>query len=283
MAPGLARDPEWLAGMVSLPDGHLAYHRTGSHGPPIVLVHGLTDTGLCWRRTARALADGHDVVMLDARGHGDSTRLPPGAAHDPADDIAQAIDALGLHAPVVIGHSVGARAAASFAAAYPDRASKLVLEDPPLVPPMTGEEAFARRLAFRARVAEIQLLTTADIAALGRADHPDWHDDDFPDWIVAKQQVDPNAIPSMGDDWQSALSQIAVPTLLIHGESARGSMVSAAAAGEAIALNPRIRAVRIAGAGHNVRREQFDGFIAAVRGFLCEDPERRFSQSSLAA
>lgn len=252
-------------------NGYLAYHRTGGDGPPILLVHGLTDNGLCWRRTASTLANEHDIVMLDSRGHGDSARLAVGTAHDPAADIAQAIDALGLHAPVVIGHSVGARAAASFAAAHPDRLSKLVMEDPPLVLPMTGDEGVARRQAFRARVTEIRSLAAADIAALGRVDHPDWHDDDFPDWVVAKQQVDPDAMPGMGDDWQSALSQIAVPTLLIHGESARGSMVSAAAAGEVIALNPRIRSVRIAGAGHNVRREQFGVFIAEVRSFLREE------------
>ena len=261
----------WLQGRVPVRDGYLAYHRTGGDGPPIVLVHGLTDNGLCWRRAATALADCHDVVMLDARGHGDSARLPVGAAHDPAHDIAQAIDALGLHAPVVIGHSVGARAAASFAAAFPHRLSKLVMEDPPLVPPMTGDEGVARRQAFRAKVTEIQSLTDAEIAARGRADHPDWHDDDFPDWVVAKQQVDPDAMPNLDGHWQSALSQIAVPTLLIHGESARGSMVSAAVAGEAIELNPRIRSVRIAGAGHNIRRDQFGTFIAEVRSFLREE------------
>ena len=103
----------WQPGRVNVSGGHLAYHRTGGTGPALLLSHGLTDNGLCWLRLAAALDPEFDIVMLDARGHGESSRIPAGAAHDPADDIAQAIEALGLNAPIVMGHSVGARAIAA--------------------------------------------------------------------------------------------------------------------------------------------------------------------------
>jgi hypothetical protein len=35
-------------------------------------------------------------------------------------------------------------------------------------------------------------------------------------------------------------------------------------------INPGIRAVQIPNAGHNTRRENFTGYLAAVRGFLGE-------------
>ena len=93
-------------------DGQLAYHRTGGEGPPLVLSHGLTDNGLCWTRFAAAMASEFDVIMLDARGHGDSSRMPSSRPHDPGADIAEAINRLGLVSPIVMGHSVGARSTA---------------------------------------------------------------------------------------------------------------------------------------------------------------------------
>ena len=85
----------WNSGFVPVTGRRLAYHRTGGTGPAVVLSHGLTDNGLCWIGLAAALAGEFDVVMLDARGHGDSTRMPDGEAPDPGLDLAEAIEALG--------------------------------------------------------------------------------------------------------------------------------------------------------------------------------------------
>jgi len=46
------------------------------------------------------------------------------------------------------------------------------------------------------------------------------------------------------------------------------SIVTPETAEEAARLNPRLAVVRLRGAGHNIRREQFDGFVTAVREFL---------------
>jgi pimeloyl-ACP methyl ester carboxylesterase len=78
----------WSRGRLAVTGGHLAYHRTGGGGPALVLSHGLTDNGLCWSRLAEALAPAFDVIMLDARGHGDSARTAGCADLDPARDIA---------------------------------------------------------------------------------------------------------------------------------------------------------------------------------------------------
>lgn len=256
----------WAGGNVRVSGGEVAWRRTGGPGPPLVLAHGLTDNGLCWRRFAAAMADAFDVVMLDARGHGAST-LTAGTG-DPGQDIAEAIEALGLVAPVVMGHSVGGRAAAGYAAAYPDRVAKLVLEDPAFLPLPDPTAAEARRERFRRQVARFQSMTRAEILAMGRADNPGWHDDDFPDWADAKLQVQPDALPAYVRPWQDEVRRISAPCLIVHGEAARGSLVTPAIAAEARALNPSLKTVEIPGAGHNTRRENFEGVVAAVRGFL---------------
>lgn len=193
-----------------------------------MLSHGLTDNGLCWSRLAATLAGEFDVVMLDARGHGDSTRMPDGEAPDPWLDLAEAIEALGLTSPIVMGHSVGARASASFVAVNPGRAARVVLEDPPLPPPADRSETAARRARFRRHLEDLQALSGREILALGRTQSPGWHEE----------------------------------------EPERGGMVTPDLAAEAEAVNPRIRVVQIECAGHNVRRENFPAYLAAVRGFL---------------
>jgi pimeloyl-ACP methyl ester carboxylesterase len=253
---------------VAVSGGLLAYHRTGGDGAPLVLSHGLTDNGLCWSRLASALEAEFDVIMLDARGHGGSARISPAELCDPARDIAEAIDALGLERPVVMGHSVGARATAAYANAHPGRVSMVILEDPPFLPPMDPAAADARSRKFREQVERFQSMTEADIASMGQTSSPGWHQDEFPAWAAAKRQVDAGAWPVYATPWQAQIDRIAAPTLLIHGDANLGSLVTPAIAAEAVSLNPNVQAVRIDGAGHNVRRENFADFLSAVVAFL---------------
>lgn len=259
----------WRTGTIPVTDGRLAYHRTGGGGRVLMLSHGLTDNGLCWSRLAEALLSEFDVIMLDARGHGESSRLT-GAPHDPARDIAEAVDALNLETPIVMGHSVGARATAAYANAHPGRVSKVILEDPPFLPLADAAATETRRAKFRDQVARFQSMSEAEIRAQGKATSPSWHHDDFPAWAAAKRQVDPAAFPAYATPWQSQIDRIDVPTLLIRGDAELGSLVTLALAAEAMALNPNIRTVEIPGAGHNVRRENFRVYLAELLTFLRE-------------
>ncbi len=258
----------WQSGFLPVADGQLAFHRTGGDGPPLVLSHGLTDNGLCWTRFAAAMASEFDVIMLDARGHGRSSRPSPGKHDDPAEDIAQAIQHLGLVSPIVMGHSVGARASAAYAGSTPGSVSKLILEDPPLLPLVDRAKAEVRRERFRRQVERFQSMSEAAITAEGKASSPLWHADDFPAWAAAKTQVDPDALPTYETPWQYSISRIAAPTLLIHGDPDLGSLVTPELADEARSINSNVIAVRVRGAGHNVRRENFLDFVSAVCEFL---------------
>lgn len=124
----------------------LHYYRTGTNGkPPILLLHGVTDNGLCWTRVARDLQSRYDVVMTDARGHGTSDRIGGEFSIDLlADDAAGFVRELHLQQPYVFGHSMGAITAAVLAARYPELVRALVLEDPPIgddLPPLRFSEA----------------------------------------------------------------------------------------------------------------------------------------------
>lgn len=260
---------DWVSGRVAVSGGWLAFHRTPARGPTLVLLHGLTDNGLCCAKLAAALEPDFEVIMLDARGHGQSSRMPPGDSPEPAEDLRRALAHLKLERPVLIGHSVGGRAMADYAAAHPGRIAALVLEDPPLTTPPVDEARTAYAARFRTEVESYGRLTAAELRALGRGRHPNWPEDEFDAWVEAKQQVDPRALVFPNRDWRTVIAAVEAPTLLVHGEKDLGSLAAARAA-EAAELNPWVQAKEIAGAGHNVRRENFGGFLGAVRVFLTD-------------
>jgi N-formylmaleamate deformylase len=239
----------------------------------MLLSHGLTDNGLCWSRFAQALEADYDIVMLDARGHGESSRLADRAAYDPGRDIAEVIDKLGLKSPIVMGHSIGALATAAFAADYPHVAAKVILEDPPFLKAVDQSTGLKRQHQFRQQVAQFQTMSDDEITELGWQLSPDWHADEFPAWTLGKRQVDPEAMPVQFPRWELSIEKVHAPTLLIYGEQARGGLVTPEVAAEVRRVNPWIRAVQIPSSGHNIRRENFSDFISAVREFLNENSD----------
>jgi pimeloyl-ACP methyl ester carboxylesterase len=81
-------------------------------GPPILFIHGLSQSHLCWARQYQSfLAEEFRLVAYDLRGHGMSEApLEPEHYTDArlwADDVAAIIDQLRLDRPVLVGWSYG--------------------------------------------------------------------------------------------------------------------------------------------------------------------------------
>ncbi len=267
---------EWYSGAVTANGIKIHYERTGGEKPPVVLLHGVTDNGLCWTRLARALEPDYDLIMVDARGHGLSDA--PAAGYGPADhaaDVAGLIQALALGKPVLLGHSMGAATAAATAASYPERVGAIILEDPPFWQHAPGPaEALAAQAAeWRAGIIANKSKTVAELIALCRAQSPSWDEAELLAWAESKRQVSPKVATVVGafrTSWQDGARHIACPVLLITADPKRGAIVTPEVAQEAAALWPRGRVVHIPGAGHNIRREQFEPYLEAVRGFLAK-------------
>lgn len=268
----------WQEGDVQTNGITLHYYRTGGDKPQLVLAHGVTDNGLCFTRVAQALEANYDLIMVDARGHGQSAK--PESGYSPAEhaaDLAGLIDGLGLDRPAVIAHSMGARSAAYLAAGWTDRVRGLVLEDPPWRS-LTGQGDVdpAARALYHERILTRRAMTIDEVIAQGRQLNAKWADEDFPAWAAAKHQVVPQVVEGSGTaqrPWGEVIADIQCPTLLLIGEQGvEGSDVPAIVTPETAAaaheLNARVEFVQVPGAGHNIRRDQFDGYMTAVRPFL---------------
>lgn len=261
----------WSEADIDAGDVRVHFYRAGSaEHRPVVLVHGFSDNGLCWSRVARTLEGSYDVVMLDARNHGRS-QTAPGGLSDLAADIGAAITGLGLDQPVVVGHSVGAAAAAELAARQPRLVSKLVLEDPPWKEAQDEPVGISQQRldGVREYLASLTAMTDQEIRELGRSQHPDWDDSEFTDWVIAKRQVRVEAAGSLGQSsWRDVIDRIECPTLLIHGDPARGGLLTPVLAERLAALNGCVTTCSIEGSGHNIRRENFARFIEVLSTFL---------------
>jgi|SRR5215468_5994680 len=51
------------------------------NGAPLLLLHGIPETHVLWRKVAPTLSRDYFVVMTDLRGYGDSSKPPGGGDH----------------------------------------------------------------------------------------------------------------------------------------------------------------------------------------------------------
>lgn len=240
-------------------------------GTPIVMIHGLTDNGMCWVRVADALCDAYDIILPDTRGHGLSEKPASGySVEDRAADVAGLIDGLGLDRPVLFGHSLGGQVVTAIAALYPDKVRAVVLEDPAWFgdDPQANREASADEWCAGLRAD--QGLGRAGLLAKVRQDNPGWHADELGPWADAKMQMSLPALReilvSMRPGWQNFLRQIQCPILLVTGESE--IIINPQMFAEAAALNPRIREAHIPHTHHCIHRDNFDDYMDKVKEFL---------------
>jgi N-formylmaleamate deformylase len=266
----------WQDGYVHTNGIRLHYWRTGGNKSPVVLLHGITDNGLCWTRVAKRLAEEYELIMLDHRGHGLSDQPESGyELTDYATDAAGLIEELGLGQPAVIGHSLGAATGATLAATRPDLVRCLILEDPPWRQSgnaETEEQRQARMLAWREETRQRkEQMSHSEIVAQSKARSTTWHEDEFDSWADAKLQVTERVFNNSGvslRNWPDMAGKIQCATLLIGGDPERDGIIVPDLAQYLMKQNTNIQYIRLTGAGHNIRREQFEPYVAAVQEFL---------------
>ncbi len=115
---------------VDVAGGTLRIVSFGTGRRAALAVHGITANAMCWQAVARALPADWTLHAVDLRGRGHSTALPGPFGFDAhTADLRQAVRALGLEQPVLIGHSLGAYVALLAADAHPGSFGPLVLVD----------------------------------------------------------------------------------------------------------------------------------------------------------
>ncbi|MBV6305138.1 alpha/beta hydrolase [Candidimonas humi] len=100
------------------------YVRPWDHKAPVLMLHGLAESGEAFRSWVPHLALQHVVIRPDLRGYGDSTPMADDYAYrfdGLGRDIIKLLDELALDRVFLVGGKIGGTLAMHLAARYPER------------------------------------------------------------------------------------------------------------------------------------------------------------------
>lgn len=118
---------------IKLSSGQIFWHEAGdSHRPVLVFLHGSWHDSNQWQEIMEPLSKNFHCIAIDLLGFGNSqTERPPDSIADEVDCLHEFLNALQLFDPVyLIGHSLGAWIAVSYAIKYPNKIQGLVSISP---------------------------------------------------------------------------------------------------------------------------------------------------------
>jgi 2-succinyl-6-hydroxy-2,4-cyclohexadiene-1-carboxylate synthase len=235
-------------------------------GPPIVLVHGFTQTSNTWDHVAKRLAARHTVITVDLPGHGASDEVRA--------DVSTAADLLGWTAgrATYVGYSMGGRVSLQLAVTKPDLVDRLVLVSATAGIDDPGERADRRHAdeqlaasierdglnAFLDRWLALPLFATLPPDSAGLAERRR----NTADGLASSLRLAGTGTQDPLWEW---LGQLVMPVLVVAG--ARDAKYVALA--ERMAqLIPGATYEAIEGAGHAVHLEQPDEFVRALESWI---------------
>ena len=97
-------------------------------GTPVVFIHGVTLSLICWRNTVTRLPSDLRRISVDLLGHGESAK-PRNADYSIEQQgqiVIGLLDCLGIDRATLVGHSMGGEIALWIASHHPERVSKVI-------------------------------------------------------------------------------------------------------------------------------------------------------------
>jgi pimeloyl-ACP methyl ester carboxylesterase len=106
--------------------GAQIYYAIYGAGDPVILLHGGLGNADHWSNQVPALAEKFQVIAIDSRGQGRSTRTRAKPSYQTmADDVIAVMDQLKLAKAALVGWSDGGEIALKIAIEHPERVAKL--------------------------------------------------------------------------------------------------------------------------------------------------------------
>ncbi len=259
-----------------LVDGTSIYAYTGAREldadrRTIVFVHGAANDHSVWALQSRYFAHhGFNVLAVDLPGHGRSEGEPLATVEAIADWIPRVIDAAGVKAAALVGHSLGSLASLACAGGHGERVTAIALLGPAV--PMAVSDALLDVARADDHVA-FELINGWSHSAprqLGGNRVPGM-------WMTGAamrlmERSRPGALHvdlaacNAYADGLAAAARVTCPALVVVGQ--RDLMAPAKSAQPLASALRDARLVTLAGCGHAMMSEQPDAVLDALRAFL---------------
>ena len=249
----------------------IAWEHRGK-GFPLVLIHGLGYARWGWEPVADALAEHHEILLLDNRGIGESD-APSGAysASEMAGDVLGVMDVAGINKAHIVGTSLGGMVAQELALQAPERVEKLVLvcttPGGRNAAPMPGKTVrliaraptLAREVAMRKFVENALAPDPPDGIVERIVAHRVKTDQPLSAWLS-------QAAAGMTFDAWDRLPSVKMPTLVVHGTA--DVVVDPRNSDYLAERIPNARLELFPGCGHLLFWEEPARFVNVVEAFL---------------
>jgi pimeloyl-ACP methyl ester carboxylesterase len=184
-------------------NGIKIWYAVFGHGQPVILLHGGLANSNYWGNQVPALAKHYQVIVMDSRGHGRSTRNDQPYGYDlMASDVVGLMDFLKIRKAAIVGWSDGAILGLDIAIHNPDRLTKLFAfaanSDPSGVADISKSDVFNAYIARAEKEYQHLSATPTQYSA-------------FLDQIGKMWASQPNFTPAQ-------LSAITVPTWIVDAD-----------------------------------------------------------------
>ena len=243
-------------------DGVGIYYEVHGDGPPLLLTHGYSSTSAMWHGQIDALAQDHQLILWDMRGHGQSDYPDDPTAYSEAHtvaDMAAVLDAVGAERAVIGGLSLGGYMSLAFYRAQPQAVRALLIIDTgPGFKKDDAREAWNARALATADKLDREGLDVLKAATRERAS-------------ASHRNAKGLALAARGMLTQrdarviELLPEINVPSLIVVGADDTPFL---AASDYMAAKIPGAQKIVIPAAGHAVNIDQPQAFVDAVVAFL---------------
>jgi pimeloyl-ACP methyl ester carboxylesterase len=126
-------DQTWHHGTIDT-NGIKLHYVTQGEGALMFMLHGFPEFWYSWRHQIPEFAKDYKVVAVDLRGYNDSDKPQAQSAYvmsEFVEDVKGVIAGLGYESCILVGHDWGGAIAWSFAYAYPELVSRLIVMNLP--------------------------------------------------------------------------------------------------------------------------------------------------------
>ncbi len=246
----------------------------GEQAPPLLIAHGLFGSARNFNTLGRRLATTRRVVMVDMRNHGASPWDPDNTYPAMADDLAEVVERLCGGRAVVLGHSMGGKAAMTLALTRPELLAGLIVAD---IAPVPHEHSHLNYIKAMQAVdlARVARRSDADPTLAGVIPEPMLRsfllqnlvvEGGAAQWRLNLAALEANMAPLL--DFPTGLPEPVYegPAYFLHGGAS--PYVAPETHPRIRALFPDVAIEALPGAGHWLHAEQPEAFLGKVEGWL---------------
>jgi len=237
---------------------------------PLIFLHGVMANGQVWQPQVDHFKDRRRTVIFDFRGHGQSDK-PRGkySIKQFSEDLYSFLKKVEIEKAIISGHSMGGMTALRFTLDHQEMVEKLILID------TVAKSLFSFRIKLGFLVLQLAMSIAYEsfmkyyISSVFRKDYPKSEIEKVlervkklknPKYVVKSSF---SAIKKF--DVASELTNIQVPTLIIHGRESVNPLSQAEYMNKNIS---NAKLVIIEGAGHSLTREAPEKICEAIEKFI---------------